>query len=423
MPIQFLSILFIAIIFVYIRRRSILHPFVITGTIWFIFVLAYELFATYYSKIPHLREKTISYISLYLITFLIVTEIIIRKKDPPNLKKLINASPILNDRIELLFTIIFVCNLFLIFRFFIITHSFNIFSVITTFRHLIVTGYNMPIDVKLLLYIYNITFVLLMYSYLYKPKVNSLIKYGIIVEFILILLFISTKGKLLKYIIAFFVLLYIKGKLTPKVLLLTGSISIGAICLLVYVRDAVFFKLGYYTASDYAFIYTLSPLPAFDYLISGDVEYTSGQFGARTLGFFYRFLGTFFDIKMPDYSSGNMFIRVIGPTVLTPTNVYTAFGNYYMDFGKNGIIIYATAISLLFSILYKNINKRKYFFVYALTIFCLVLNFFGDFCFQFLSMTIQDIIAVFVVFLFRKARRPMLNDYGKQKNMLYSFGL
>ncbi len=423
MPIKFLSLLFIAIIFVYIRRRSILHPFVITGTIWFLFVLAYELFATYYSKIPHLREKTISYISLYLIIFLIVTEIIIRRKNPPKLRKLTNEPPILNDRIELLFIIIFICNLFLIFRFFLITHSFNIFAVISTFRHLVVSGYNLPIDVKLLLYIYNITFVLLMYGYLYKPKVNAIIKVGVIIEFILILLFIATKGKLLKYIVAFFVLIYIKGKLTPKVLIITGALSIGAICLLVYIRDAAFFKIGYYTASDYAFIYTLSPLPAFDSLVSGEVEYTIGQFGARTLGFFYRFLGTFFDIKMPNYSSGTMFISIMGPHVSTPTNVYTAFGNFYMDFGKNGIIVYAIAISLLFSLLYKNINKRKYFFVYTLTIFCLVLNFFGDFCFQFLSMTIQDIIAVIVVFFFRKSRGPMLSDNEVQKNMLYSASL
>lgn len=395
-----------ALYLVYRKHKSILHPFIITGTVWLLLVCVYELYATLYEQIPHLHSSTFNCVALYLVVFYIVSEFVIRKKTTPNLKKLLQAPRILNNRINLLFNIIFICNLYLIIRFFIITKSINIFTIISTSRTLFLSGY-MPMDIKLFLYIFNLTFVLLSYYYLYRPKVSTSLIVAVIVEFCLVLLFIATKGKLFKYIIAVFILIYIKGLLTRKRLLYLAAISIGIVSILTYIRDAAFFSTGYYSVNDYIFIYTISPLPAFDALINGDIPFTNGSFGTRTLIFFYKILGLFFNIEL-DYGSGlGSFTQVVGPTTILPTNVYTALGGFYMDYGPAGIVVYAATMSLFFSLLYRNINRRKYFFVYILTVFCLALNFFGDFLFQFLSMTIQDIVAVLIVFSFRKVHTPI----------------
>lgn|GEM_PF-2781894 len=423
MIVSYFVILFVLICFAYQKHKCVLHPFIITASIWFLLHLSYEIFASIYPRIPHLSPLAYSYIALYLLVFFVVSELIIRKRVKLRLKKIVNAPKILNGRVKFCFYFIFLCNLFLIFRFMIFTGQYNILGVISKFRAMVTSSVPIPIDMKLLFYIFNLTFVLLIYYYLYRPRINPYLKIAVILEFGIILLCISTKGKLLKYIVAVLVLLYVKRKLTPKIMLYFLIFGVGAVVLLVLIRDAAFFKTGYYSFADYIYIYGLSPYPSFDALIHGKVPYPEGVFGERTLSFFYRFIGTFVDIKMPDDSPGSLFITIQGPNVVVPTNVYTGLGNFFMDFGWKGIVFYSVAISSLFSILYKNINKRMFLFVYMLLLFCLVFNFFGDFCFQFLSMTIQDFIAVFVVFLFRKARRPMLIDYGKQKNMLYSFGL
>ncbi|MBR4590947.1 MAG: oligosaccharide repeat unit polymerase [Bacteroidaceae bacterium] len=384
-----------------------MHPFIITASIWFLLHLSYEIFASIYPRIPHLSPLAYSYIALYLLVFFVVSELIIRKRVKLRLKKIVNAPKILNGRVKFCFYFIFLCNLFLIFRFMIFTGQYNILGVISKFRAMVTSSVPIPIDMKLLFYIFNLTFVLLIYYYLYRPRINPYLKIAVILEFGIILLCISTKGKLLKYIVAVLVLLYVKRKLTPKIMLYFLIFGVGAVVLLVLIRDAAFFKTGYYSLADYLYIYVLTPFPSLDLLIHGHVPFTTEPIGGRTLVFFYRILNVFTHIELPDDRPGTMFLTVQGPNVALPTNVYTSLGNFYMDWGWIGIVFYAVLCSLLFSILYKNINRRFFLFVYVLTIFSLVFNFFGDFCFQFFSMTIQDIVAVLVVFSFRKVRKPI----------------
>lgn len=83
-----------------------------------------------------------------------------------------------------------------------------------------------------------------------------------------------------------------------------------------------------------------------------------------------------------------------------PTNVFTSFGNFFMDYGYFGCLIYAVIMAISFGYIYRKFvysSNHDLQIVYALLIYCLVFQFFGDFFFQFLSMTLQDVLCAAIV--------------------------
>ena len=133
-------------------------------------------------------------------------------------------------------------------------------------------------------------------------------------------------------------------------------------------------------------------------LICGEVPYLSTPFGGRSLSFFYRVGAKIFGNSVPAY--GKMFIDVPAPSGLLPTNVYTALGNQYMDFGVLGIILFAIIAGCSFAIMYRyfiTTNNKTMKIFYLLAIYTIVFQFFGEIFFAYLSMTLQDLFCAFLV--------------------------
>ncbi len=337
---------------------------------WLVVPLLYEMFAYIYPKIQHLNNLTYYYLFIYLFVFLIVSCVIVGKKKKYSFSKLHNSPKILDVSINIMYGFVLLCNVLLIIRFFVYTGTISFFDVITKFRVLTTTsGVVIPRDMKLLMYFFSLTLPLLMYTIIYKPQINPLFKYALIFELLVITFFYCNKTRMIKYIVAFILLFYFnKGEIKRKHYLTAFIVGGGAILSLIFIRDTQF--LSNNSLFDYLFLYSLSPLGAFDSLIQGVTIPQSG------------------------------FIRVQGPNGIIPTNVFTCLGYYYIHRGVIGILIYAVLSSLLFSVLYKHLNNRKYLFVYILTVYCLFFSFFADFCFPFWSPVVQDIIAVIIIFHF-----------------------
>lgn len=394
MSIFYYSFVLLTWLVVWIKHRNLLHPFLVTAFMWFIIPLLYEYMAFKYYSISHLSFECYWFITLYLIVFLSVSNFIVKKRiTNEGLDSF--ERPTMSNHIRFWAYLIFFCNMFLIFRFFTVCGSFSIIKIIVAFRILTTTGDGIPPDMKLLLYVFTMTAPLLLAIYFFKIRIKLPIKIGIIIELLLVTVFYASKARVFKYFIMIFLLLFVKKKLNFKNTFFFIIIGGGALVGMVLIRDEQFISKSY-SFMDYVYVYLLSPLPAFDLLVQGEVPYVTTPVGGRTLGFFYRLLHKFsFNIALPEYDK--MFIRVSAPSGTLPTNVYTAFGNSFMDWGFLGIVVYGILSAILFSIYYKNLKKPVFLFLYLLTIYCLYFQFFGEFYFQFLSMGLQDIFAVIII--------------------------
>ena len=106
------------------------------------------------------------------------------------------------------------------------------------------------------------------------------------------------------------------------------------------------------TLTEYLLIYILSPMPAFDLILKGDLSFT------------------------------NMF-------------------NYYVDFGYWGIFLFAILVGIAWGTLYNFMRRGVKLFVaiYALFFHALLLAFFADWIFTFLSLSIQYLFISHLLFI------------------------
>lgn len=132
---------------------------------------------------------------------------------------------------------------------------------------------------------------------------------------------------------------------------------------------------------DIALIYVLSPMPAFDMVLNGEKQFSSGQ----TWRFFTEVANKLGLTKK--YNSGESG----WVSVPVPTNVYTVMFPYYVDFGYWGIFIFSLILGGGWGILYNEMKRGVPFFtvLYAVFIHTLALQFFADYIVNFLSMVIQ----------------------------------
>lgn len=135
------------------------------------------------------------------------------------------------------------------------------------------------------------------------------------------------------------------------------------------------------SVKDIALIYVLSPMPAFDMVLNGEKQFSSG----RTWRFFTEVANKLGLIEK--YNSGESG----WVSVPVPTNVYTVMFPYYVDFGYWGILIFSLILGGGWGILYNEMKRGVPFFtvLYAVFIHTLALQFFADYIVNFLSMVIQ----------------------------------
>lgn len=192
-------------------------------------------------------------------------------------------------------------------------------------------------------------------------------------------------------LVLFSIVIYIllkKGKLVAKDLIIPAVLSS---LFLLWFGLFRMIKTGIYdiqSSFDSICVYITAGIPAFDKLINGDLEITSFYFGGRSLRGFHNLMQSIMGIDYAeplyavDYGDG--FVS-IGDKITTyghgvHTNVFTAFGGVYIDFGFWGIIIYFMLYGIVLGVferyVYTALNGGYRYILYAYLMYPLfVLNF------------------------------------------------
>jgi oligosaccharide repeat unit polymerase len=255
----------------------------------------------------------------------------------------------------------------------------------------------LPIYAKLASYATPLELILFCYGFsVKKSKVLSIQYYLCFLLVILQIFLMASKGGYFQILICLVFLLYEHKKLTKKTVFFIGVVFLVLIFSLQFARGGGNDKMERNFLGNFLYTYFLSPLPALDLIFTGEIDLSWNMFGGGSLSFIYRFL-----TKLGITPAPQMLYRTNG-WVAVPylTNVFTILGNYYMDFGILGLIALGVVYGTVFGVLYSKIRFNNSIYsriFYALWLYCLVFQFFGDWFFGFFSVTLQSAFWLFVV--------------------------
>ena len=203
---------------------------------------------------------------------------------------------------------------------------------------------------------------------------------------------ISTMSKLvvLTFVIAYFILLFFRSNVRVGRLLIFFAgvfICISGIQLLrIPDLNSMWLKHELYWIS----LYTYSPIVAL-----GHAPINSGMVGGYVFRFFYVLLAALGSDQVP--------AALIKEFVFVPlpTNVYTAMGNLFFDFGEIGVLLGAILYSIIFSTIYYLALRGSALFrcIYAFIASFILFEFFDGFLFIGISQVIQVIFWLWIIFV------------------------
>ena len=229
-------------------------------------------------------------------------------------------------------------------------------------------------------------YAILNYKYLSKKKIVLLL-----VLILIISLLKSNKTSFIALFCGILYCLYKNGKLRIKYLLISILVLLGLVSLVSIGRADYNFESDS-GVLNFVYIYTLSPLTAFDSLINNEITISEGTIGSSTFTFLYKILAIFgIPLKFSDLGTWVY--------VPLPTNVFTTLRGFYMDFGCWGVTLISAFLGSIWGVLYKFQEKNYGIFVmfYASMVFSLFIQFFGDYFFYTMSVTIQYLFFSFLL--------------------------
>lgn len=194
----------------------------------------------------------------------------------------------------------------------------------------------LPALLNYLMYFLNVSVVFII-SYMYTYGAKSISFKLLFVAVLIVLLCLGNKGGIACSVFAVLFLQYYYGKLTFSRMIICLLLLVGVMTILVLVRG----DAEDVTLTEYLLIYILSPMPAFDLILKGDLSFNVTP-GAATFSSIVKVLdvmGLGDNIKHLD-ASGWAYVPL-------PTNVYTNMFNYYVDFGYWGIFCLLFLLELL----------------------------------------------------------------------------
>ena len=145
--------------------------------------------------------------------------------------------------------------------------------------------------------------------------------------------------------------LYKNGKLRIKYLLISILVLLGLVSLVSIGRADYNFESDS-GVLNFVYIYTLSPLTAFDSLINNEITISEGTIGSSTFTFLYKILAIFgIPLKFSDLGTWVY--------VPLPTNVFTTLRGFYMDFGCWGVTLISAFLGSIWGF-YINSKKKNY---------------------------------------------------------------
>lgn len=244
---------------------------------------------------------------------------------------------------------------------------------------------DLPLVINLLFYVNTFTYSYIAGVFLCKNNISKLKK--IFLLFLLILTSFIKMNKTSFFTLFFLIILILKynNKLKLKnIIFLLCSLIVLVFSLVAIRGDAN--TLSDFSIAKYLYIYILSPLTAFDFVVQSKIPVINNV-GGYTFVFFNRLLSVV---------GLNLNTSIWGPwvNVPLPTNVFTVFAPYYIDFGIIGIIIFASIQGMFWGCIY-NFQKRNlliFKIFYSVYIYSIFLQFFSDYFFYTFSVIIQYIL-------------------------------
>lgn len=159
------------------------------------------------------------------------------------------------------------------------------------------------------------------------------------------------------------------------------------------------------TLLDFFAMYVLSPPVAFCQL----AQDVTPQFGPNTFGMIYYFLSRFgFDVTVTQKLQEFVWVPI-------PTNVYTCFQPFFVDFGYKGIAFFSWVYGCVSGLLYHFYRKRSFLGcgLYTYMVFALVLQFYQENIFKSLVFLLQ--FTFFFILFTQKEVRLSLNTARQWK--------
>lgn len=205
-------------------------------------------------------------------------------------------------------------------------------------------------------------------------------------------LLVSVKTFFAQLICALFFYLWYSQRLSfKKIVTLLAALLILLSSVQIF-RSSSSSKNTEFNATQMLTTYALSPLPAFDMVVNDETNFEQG----RTLRFFDAIAATIGIGNPPTTDDEDMWVQV--PVY---TNVFTVMLNFYVDYGYFGIALFAIILGLFWGMLYKGVQYGISYFIliYAMLFYSLPLEFFSDYIFTFLSVTLQIFIIAYLFFV------------------------
>lgn len=241
-----------------------------------------------------------------------------------------------------------------------------------------------PPYVKILFYINTFSyayFAVICFSNIFKLR-----KILIFAFFIILTSFFKTNKT--TFISFFLLVLFVfrqRKLLNLKTFLFMTIITIGLLVAIVEMRGDkntfVSFSIGKYLT-----IYLLSPLTAFDQVVTGKLSVPAHQNGGYVFVFFYKLTSIFTGEKA----------TIFGPwvNVPLPTNVYTVLAPSYIDFGIFGIVLSSSIQGIVWGTIYGFVKRNFLIFkiIYGTMLYYMGLQFFSDYFAYSFSVFIQYVI-------------------------------
>lgn len=238
---------------------------------------------------------------------------------------------------------------------------------------------------------------LLIYLLIYR-KGDS--KYRILILFLMyfILSIIAVgKSQFLFLIISMFIVWSFRKKIS-KTTILAGILFLISIFSALQIARSDEGINNDKVVSQMFYSYFFAGMPALDRIVNSRME--SSEFAQNSFQFFNRLTKVISDNNLSkEYTyefditnGGYMYVPV-------PTNVYTIIGPFWLDFKYEGVLCFGFIYGLIFGFLYKKFWQMKIYglVTYSLFVSTLILPFFGEFIFSYLSYFLQVLILTYFV--------------------------
>lgn len=405
------------------RRMGIANPFQLYFMIWFIIFFLYYVSRETYISVS--SEFVVLLIAAKLFSFFLLLLVYNMRKEASKLLIPINISRSQDRLIFLAQLAVTVALPFVYLRAITFTTTGNIFTILGYVQLRVAMTYGEE-SFGLLKYFFVLSFVvssLTTFSYLQKNTKLGRLLVSVIVS--LSYIYLST-GR--TYVLLFLCLMSIPLVIS-RAIRLKGILTVALVCSGLFIFIAVMTGKGISTNVgvleniesffNHTRSYTVAPLLAFSKLIESGPDIDWGK------NIFRFFIALQYALGLSDTQPESL-IRdgtfVDNPIInegIIPTNVYTVYDVYFLDFFYFGLII-PPALLIAHYWLYRKAIRFSgvWIFYYAASIYPLVMQFFQDQYFSLFSIWIQIAFWYWFFLVLLKSKSPMLastcvkNDHG-----------